>query len=472
MNVRKLGVAGLTSVLLVGLLGIGATSAVAADPTTATVSGKVTLNGKPLAGVTVAIIDSSTASWAGAPTTDANGVYSAEWVTPGSYVVEVAGGTYTSDYRYVAGNHLRTYSGNTVRLPDATSFTVTAGQTKTVNVAAVAGATVKGKVVDAKGKAVAGAEVWASNATRSGYSSATTDKSGAYVLKGLATGKVNVWASKGKDLKVAFGDVSVSAKQGASKTAKNIKITKAKYGTITATVKNLKKNDTVWVYDTKSKYSFQLAIAKKSTLKIKEQLSPGTYRIVVGGQNAASKAVTVKAGKTAKVGTYNAAKKRTKVSGTIKGSNGKALANASVSVVDSYGTSVFANTNAKGKYSVSGVVSGKYTVEVWDSSRKNATSSVKLTVKKGKNATKNVKLAAGYKISGTVKYKGKAVEGIEVYAGNAWGTTNAKGKFTLTHVAKGKQYISAYDTYVGGYLNASKTVTVKKNLTWNVSLKK
>src|SRR5690554_4122922 len=470
MNLRKISVVGLASALLVGLLGIGGTSAVAFDADYPTVTGKVTLKGKAVADVGVRLFEPNGSSFYA--TTDATGTYTTSWLEPGTFVAVVEN-WYFDGETYGNREFLTTYSGNTVREPDASTMTVGDGETKTVNIALVSGATVKGKVVNAKGKPVAGATVSVSNQTRSGYSYVTTDAKGTYVAHGLATGKVAVWAYTGDTSFGPSGTVSAKATQGKTVTAKTLKLKAPAIGTITAKVKNLKKGDGVYAYDTKLKFSTYVGQATKSTLKVKAKLPVGTYRLVVAGTNTASKAVSVKKGKTAKFGTFKAPKKRTKVTGKIKGSNGKPLAGARVSVVDSYGTYLAAaTTNAKGKYSVSGVVKGKYTVDVADVAQKHAVSTVSVTVKKGKNAKKNVKLSKGYKVTGTMKYAGKAVEGVDVYAGGAWATTNAKGKFTLNHLAKGKHVLSAYDSYTGGYLNASKSVTVKKNLKWNVKLKK
>src|SRR5690606_3278173 len=132
------------------------------------------------------------------------------------------------------------------------------------------------------------------------------------------------------------GQAKVSAVQGKTVTSKTIKLKAQSTGTIKGTVKGLKKNDTVWLYDTKSKFSYQIALASKSKLKINEKVAPGTYRRVVGGETIASEAVSVKAKQPAKAGTRKASKKRTTGSGTIKSPNGKKLRGAGVSVYDSY----------------------------------------------------------------------------------------------------------------------------------------
>lgn len=472
MKLRKLSVAGLVSALLVGALGIGA-SAAAAEDGYGTVTGKVTSAGKAVVGASVYLANAA-GDFGGFGETDATGTYTMDWATPGTWVPRVSNYSYDVDSgRSVTADYLETYSGNTVREPDAAKVTVTSGGTVKVDVKVVAGATVKGKVVDAKGKPVKGASVSVSNSNRAGYGYAETDSNGSYQITGLATGPVQVWASTGSGSSFRDGQAKVSAVQGKTVTSKTIKLKAQSTGTIKGTVKGLKKNDTVWLYDTKSKFSYQIALASKSKLKINEKVAPGTYRLVVGGQNIASKAVTVKAKKTAKAGTLKASKKRTKVSGTIKSSNGKKLKGAGVSVYDSYGTFAgSAESNKKGKYSISGVVSGKYEVSVNDPSKKNAWTESALTVKKGKNAKKNVKLGKAYTVKGTIKYAGKPVAGVNVYASSGSDVTDANGKFSIKGLGKGKNFLSAYDPFTGGYLNASKTVKIKKNYTWNVTLKK
>ena len=472
MNLRKHGVAGLAAALVIGLSGVTATSAAAVDEY-ATITGKVTYKNKPVVGASV-YAQGTKGEWGSSATTDATGSYTMAWVDPGTYIVSVANDVYT-DGKMSRFDFLQTFAGGTVRAPEAKKFTVAAGSSVTANINAIAGAVVKGKVVDAKGRPAKGVSVYASNTTRAGWGDATTDSKGNYRISGLATGKVSVSAYSAN----ASGEKTVTAKQGSAKTAKTIKLKSQPLGTITGTVKGLKKTDSVWLYNTKSKYSFMIAAPGTKTFKVKQKVEPGTYRLVVGGTNKASKAVTVKAKKTSKAGTLTAPSKRTKVSGTVKGSNGKVLAEASVWVDDSYGTSAgTATTSAKGKYSISGVTSGKYTVSVYDSKNNNAQTVVKLTVKKGKNATKNVKMAKGYKVTGTVKYKSKAVAGVSITGTTAkgayaWAETSSKGKFTLKGLGKGKVFLTAYDSYVGGYLTASKSATIKsKNIKWNVTLKK
>src|SRR5690606_8707724 len=132
----------------------------------------------------------------GSATTKNDGTYSIEFATPGTWAIEVD--PEIRDYSTWETTHLgflTTYSGNTVRYPDAKKYTIKNGSSRTVNIKVVAGATVKGKVVDEKGRALKNAWVTASNSTRAGYESVRTDSKGRYEIKGLATGPVDVSAS-------------------------------------------------------------------------------------------------------------------------------------------------------------------------------------------------------------------------------------------------------------------------------------
>jgi len=87
MNLRKLGAAGLVSALLIGLLGTAASPA-SADELTTTVTGKITLDGKPVKGVDV-VLTNHDGGWGGSATTANDGSYSMNVWTPGTYFLEV-----------------------------------------------------------------------------------------------------------------------------------------------------------------------------------------------------------------------------------------------------------------------------------------------------------------------------------------------------------------------------------------------
>lgn len=464
MKLRKLSVAGLVSALLVGSLGLGAASATA-DDGVGTITGQVTRNGKPVNGARVTLTSEDDYSWGGGATTDASGRYTIT-ATPGTGVVWVE----TSSSKFLA-----TYSGNTVRFPDAKKVSVTAGGSQTVDVKVTASATITGKVVDAKGKPVKGVHVWGENVQRSGRGHARTNAQGRYVLRGLATGPVEVIASKGTGQKYRDGAAPrVIAVQGKSVTAKTIRIKAEKKGTLKATIKGVQKGDAIWAYDTRAKYPLELDTAdKKGKLKITGKVPVGTYRVVIGGTNKASKAVTVKANKSVNAGTLKAPKKRARLTGVVKGSNGKRVGGVNVTAYDSYGTyagNVTAST--KGRYTITGLASGKYVLHVYDDSLKNARTSKGVKVAAKKKTKKNIKLAKAYRVTGTITHRGKPVVGVDVYSDWSSAVTDSSGRYTLRGIGKGKVRLLAHDPYAGGYRYASKNLKVKKNTTWSPKLKK
>lgn len=249
--------------------------------------------------------------------TDAKGNYVMKEVIPVKAYLEVLdSGRDPKTHKFQAFDNLVTYSGNTTRLPESKTFALSAATTTTINVKVVEGATVRGRVVDTKGRPIAKADVSAVSTTRTGWASTRTDANGRYSLRGLPTGPVEVWASKSKKYSRS---TTVDAVQGRSVSAKKITLPRYAEGRFTATVKGLKKNDDVWAYDVSGKnYSVPLGVATSSTLKVNVKLGAGKYRLVVAGTNAASKTFTVKAGKTTKVGTYKAPAKSSRLKGTTR----------------------------------------------------------------------------------------------------------------------------------------------------------
>jgi hypothetical protein len=191
----------------------------------------------------------------------------------------------------------------------------------------------------------------------------------------------------------------------------------------------------------------------------------GTYTVAIDGANTVKK-VSVKSGKKASFGKLVRGKEST-LKGYVRTPSGKAVANAWVSLVDSYGTAAgYTSTNAKGAYSLKGLVKGKYTVQGGPSASTYAPGITTFTVKAGKGATKTVKLKTGGTIKGVVRNsKGKPVAGIAVYAGSSYAVTNTKGAYVLKGVTAGTTQVTFSDQYVGGYRNATKTIKAKAGKT-------
>lgn len=420
-----------------------------------TVTGKVTAAGKAVASHYVDV-EGTNGVQTGA-TTDATGTYTV-LAPPGSYAAGV----------YPDGNDswLATYSGSTVRKPDAKHVTLTDGGSATANIATVAGATVQGKVVDQHGKPVKGAYVGLSNTTRTGYGSATTDAAGHYVARGLATGSVDVYASAG----ARFGHTTVTATQGKTVTARTTTVS-APTGAVAVTAKVTTGKVTavqVALLDSK-KRAVDLRNPPKSGKVTFSHVAKGTYYVTITGTNVAKK---VKVGtKKVSAGTIKAAKFTT-IKGTVKTSAGAAAKGGTVYVYDAYGAFVATTAvGSAGKYSLTHVVSGKVRI-VFDPAQgsHDAAVAATATVKKGHALTKNAKLVRSGTFVGVVKNsKGAAVTGIVVWGGGGSAETSTSGHYSLADNPPGATSLYAYDPYTGGYHNkvvkatarSGKTVTVK-----------
>jgi len=417
-----------------------------------TISGKVTFLGKPVAKAYVYVKGTNGA--VDYPQTDANGAYQA-LVPPGSYAASVDAPSGTTA--------LTTYSGNTVREPDAARTTVTDGGSASSSIALVASAVVTGKVVDKNGKAAKGVHVSLSNTNRAGSAYVTTDANGRYTASGLATGPVLVDVPVG----TSAATTTVSAVQGRTVTAKTLS-TKAPTGAVsvkaTTSTGKAGKGLPVWILDSK-KHAI-MKITAPSSGKVKFLRVPaGTYYVTIGGTNVAKK---VKVGtKTVSAGTLKSPKLTT-VKGKLTTSKGAAATSASVYLVDKYGAvAASGKTSSKGAYSFKHVVSGTYYLEfgVPSSDKTDSPLTAKVTVKKGKTLTKNARLGKAGTIQGLVRSsKGKAVAGMYAYA-DGYGSTSAAGRYVLTGNTPGKQVVWISDAYVGGYHNTRVTVTVKAGKT-------
>lgn len=421
-------------------------------PKNGTISGKITFLGKAVTKTYVYV--RGTNGVFGSEQTDAAGAYRVV-VPPGSYASNVYAPSDTTA--------LTTYSGNTVREPDAARVTVTDGGATSSSIALVASAVVTGKVVDKHGAAAKGVHVSLTNTNRAGSAYVTTDASGRYTASGLATGPVTVAIPVGS----SYATTTVSAVQGKTVTAKTLS-TKAPTGAVSvkAVTSSGKagKGLPVWILDSKKRAVMQIVAPSSGKVKF-TKVPKGTYYVTIAGTNVAKK---VKVGtKTVSAGTIKAAKFTT-VKGKLKKSSGAVAKGAAVYLVDKYGAvAASGKTSSKGTYSLKHVVSGTYHLEfgVPSGDTTDVGLSVKITVKKGKTLTKNARLGKGGAIRGVVKNaKGKPVADVSVYAGG-YGTTSSTGAYLIKGNAPGKQSVWVYDWYVGGYHNKHVTVTVKAGKT-------
>ena len=184
----------------------------------------------------------------------------------------------------------------------------------------------------------------------------------------------------------------------------------------------------------------------------------------MAGTNQASISVRVKPRKITRLGTFKVASRRTKVSGTVRGSDGARLAGAHVTVRDSFGLVLgTARTKANGAYALRGTVRGAYSLELFDPEQRSAETSKGFSVSRGVSSRVNARMEKGYRVKGTVRADGEAVGGLVVTASAAWDTTGTRGRFTLRNLPRGTHVLQVHDPYTGGHLDLQKKVKVTKN---------
>ena len=390
------------------------------------------------------------------------------YVKPGTYKVSVA-----PPWDVARPTFLRTYGGNTVRTVDAKKYVVANNAAATVNIATYTKVgSLTGKVVDAKGKAVAGASVSVNATNRQGWGYATTAKDGTYTVGGLPGGRYTVQAYKGGTLSSTYSTKTFAVKAGATASAGKTVVRKNAAGTSKITLK-IKASKTVWkrgsvcatALTSKGLWAGGACATSKTKKLTIPGLAQGTYKVTLDGTNTSQK-ISVKKGKTTTKTVTRA--NGTTISGTVKTASGKVLKKGYVSIYDANGTHLGnVQTTSKGRYTVPGAVSGKYTVTATSSKVSEGVSVSKtITVKKGKKATASLKLVKTAKITGKVtNSKGVGIAGVTVMGVSTAGdytsaTTNSKGQYTLTGLHKGTVSVSTHDPYDGGYLNG-KVVKVK-----------
>lgn len=498
MKIRQLSTAAIASALLVGLVG-GLPAVAAAD--TATVTGRVTLGGEPLRGVDVILEPDGTlqsprsADGVEVAQTNHDGVFRFTKVpvksraSTGAWLVRVDGRKYGA---------LETYHGATVRHGDATRLTLSAGDTTTADVEMVAGATIKGRIVDEKGRPVAKVYVVVAEGGYWWTPVERTDAAGNFRFHGLGGGDVTI--SWGHD-----GSAGFTTTRGTTTTVPDLVLkppVKKPLGTVKVKATGLKKDDDIILFNTKTREveTFAWAGARAaSSVQLKEKVAPGTYRLVVGGTNTASKKFSVRAGKTTKVPTLKAPKKRTTLTGKVTRRDGKPLSSGRVFVIDKFGTSLPRSAKVKdGTYKISGLTKGNYTIRVEHPKVAGHQTTQHFKVTKSPKAKKKVTLTKTATVTGTITNTGgQPVRGIQLAfavldettctKGTPWEkytsaidcrldtvtgpVTDEDGRFTFENVPQGAQVLLAYDPGIGDYAPTAKQITVKKSGTvWNVEV--
>lgn len=489
MKLRQLFAAALAAVFVVGLT--GAVPAHSAAAFTTTLTGQVTFQGAPLDGVRV-VLSKKKGGPGYAAQTDTDGRYAFDAVPLAADGTGVAWSLRAEvDQDANPLPVFTTYNGDTSRKQDAKKFVVPPGGA-TMDVALVASGTVTGKVVDADGVPVRNTSVFLYYDVGDGWAMGDTDAQGTYVLHGLDSGDVTISASKGR----RSGTVTVALARGESVSAADIVLQPGpRDGAYKAKVKNLKKGEPIYLFNTETGYvsSIPGTKAARGDFTLKYWAAEGTYRLVAAGTNKASKKFTVHANKTAKVGTFKVPKKRTKVRGTLKRPNGKPFkGSALVRVYDSYDTPAgLAWTDKKGRFSVGGLVKGRYAFRVEYLAKHDGSRTVRFAATKGKNAKKNIKLRKAYKVTGQVTDGSSPVRGMRVRlvvhsevgcgsypdSDSATGCvdsistkTDKNGRFSFTQVPGGRQVFELWDSELGGYRPTAVTTKVKKGTALQVTV--
>lgn len=178
----------------------------------ATLYGTVLRGDRPLTAAQVTARRLSSSTWSRSTLTASNGAWVMPDRSPGRYLVK-------ADSR--GDRFLTTYSGDTVREPDARAVVLEQGGAKHVGVRTVAAAFLTGKVVDGHGRPVEGLYVRAVNLDRFGTANAVTRAQGEYRLAGLATGRVRLEVIDTSFTVLAR--TTVDARQGAVVTVRTLR---------------------------------------------------------------------------------------------------------------------------------------------------------------------------------------------------------------------------------------------------------
>ena len=371
--------------------------------------------------------------------------------------------------------YFATYFGNVTRGTDAATISVPQDGAAQADIEMFTQlGSVTGKVVDAKGKPLAGARFTMRATNRYAEYEGRTDKSGRFRLDGIlrATYRVTVGTKKsGRATKT----VTVTPKRTTSVTLKA-----RPTGKISVAIKlpakiSKRVHVGVTVLDSKGGAVGATNYVKNGAGTV-SNLRAGTYRVVLDGTNI-SKRVSVRSGKTTRVSFTRPA--GTTISGTVRKANGKPLAKGRVLVEDQYGTELGAvTTTSKGKYIVRGAVQGRYVVRPpsWFVGDESKARSVAVT--KGKAAKANLRFDKPGTVTGTVRTDGdKPAASVWVLLQDSWGQTPMDLVYTDKHgrfsakVPPGRYTIRIVDGWDdeggGGYVHATSKspVTVKAGKT-------
>ncbi|HEY5267190.1 MAG TPA: carboxypeptidase-like regulatory domain-containing protein, partial [Acidimicrobiales bacterium] len=448
------------------------------------ITGKVTaaVGGAPLSGVCVYASASDGAF--GVVTTAADGTYTITGLLPDSYTVEFFTTQCTGAPNYATQYYNGTTAG-TSSSSNATLIAVTVASPKTgINAVMTTGATISGTVTNASGTAVVNACVIVSlSGSNYGYS-ASTAGNGTYTISGLAAGSYSITVDP-----TCFGSVtstyaqqfinSVGVTAGAT-TTENVVL--ALGGTISGKVTNASgtgvANVCINVNSSDGGNGYGSATTASSGTYTISGLAADSYSLSVdptcGGSVNSTYAqqfinsVGVTAGVTTTKSVVLALGGT--ISGKVTNASGTGVANVCINVNSSNGGNGFgsATTASNGTYTISGVATGSYRVDVDPTCGDSATSTYaqqfinSLGVTAGVTTTENVVLGLGGTISGTVTgTSGASVANVCINVnssdgGNGYGfaTTASNGTYTISGLAA-DSYSLSVDPTCGGSVNST-----------------
>lgn len=454
-------------------LGLGAVApaahadapSVVADVQTGTLSGVLTLAGTPVTAGTVQA-QAEGASTIQHAAVGADGRYTLADLAPGRYLV--------SAYPADDSTWLQTFAPSAGRAPDARLVEVTAGAVADASIALKHGATVTGVVRDTAGRPVSGAWVYGTNLTRTGFSTARTDANGRYTIRRLATGKAAVEAWSGR----RTASTTVQAVRGASVTAHTL-VVRNRDGRVSGTVTLADGRLTsahVTLLDSHKRWVARVTPTSSGSYSFRN-VAAGTYWVALDGANVARK-VTVTASRTTKVAVLHRGKRST-VSGVLRSPGGARVAKETVTLRDAFGSPAgHATTDARGRYSIRGVVKGYYTLHA-ERDRPGALATVtkRFTARSGTPVRADLRLVKAATVRGVVRDgAGRPVEGVFVWTSNIDTTdgepavTDAAGRFVLTGVYPGERRVWTNDPYAAGYRDASVPFTARAGRTASVTV--
>jgi molybdopterin-binding protein len=438
--------------------------------------------------------------------TDSTGKYKVQGLNPGSYSILVS----APSTKNLVDGYYTTANANHFTPLAASATKVTVGPNKTgIDVKLPTGLTISGKITNTGGTALAGVEVFVSGTS---YDGATTSSTGTYQLKGLAAGtyKMSVYApddsnylsgyyttANANRFTIAYASAS-GIVIGPSKTGVNVKLPTGY--TISGTITNTSGAplEDVAVQPSSTTYSGRAAFTDPTGKYTIKGLAAATYKLALSpssdsaymdgyyttsntnhftSQISGASGVVVgpsKTGISAKIVTGRT------ISGKITNTAGTPLEFATVSA-SNLGHDRSAYTDASGNYTIRGLSSASQILQIQPPYGDNlmtgyytASNSNRFTsVESGATALVvppsltgiNVKVPAGYKISGKITGPGGVAlgnAGIYAYKSSYSGYANsaADGTYTVNGLGSGTYTVQVYPPYSqnlqrGYYTNAN-----------------